>query len=61
MEGVVVPGVQARSQGGANGCNCTLPLDVRSAQLAMNFIINMSLLFSVIYTYSERTASCISR
>ena len=32
---------QARSQGGANGCNCTLPLDVRSAQPAMNFIINM--------------------
>ena len=30
--------VQARSQGGANGCNCTPPLDARSALQAMNII-----------------------
>ena len=27
---------QARSQGGANGCNCTPPLDARSALQTMN-------------------------
>ena len=30
--------LQARSQGGANGCNCTPPLDARSALQAMNII-----------------------
>ena len=43
-------GRQARSQGGANGCNCTPPLDARSAWQAMN-IIHLIVYCSAIYMY----------
>ena len=41
---------QARSQGGANGCNCTPPLDARSTWQAMN-IIHLIVHCSTIYTH----------
>ena len=45
-------GVQARSQGGANKCNCTPPLDARSTWQAMN-IIHLIVYCSAIYTYLD--------
>ena len=43
---------QARSQGGANGCNCTPPLDARSTWQAIN-IIHLIVYCSAIYTYLD--------
>ena len=44
--------IQARSQGGANGCNCTPPLDTRSARSAKNFVTSMFILLTI-DTYSD--------
>ena len=53
--------VQARSQGGANGCNCTPPLDARSAWQAMN-IVHLIVYCSAIYMYTyprDLPCSCL--
>ena len=47
---------QARSEGGANGCNCTPPLGARSTWQAMN-IIHLIVYCSAMYTYLN--ASCL--